>query len=534
MGKKALASTVVPKNDTRGLPQGMDPRMFYVYSSQLREQTAEGVEKFLYKLMPVNLIGSLAFALDPLSQFKVSATRISPATRTRTRIGTSILDNRSITVEQVTKIAPYQYLPGGYSGESKSTYEVNPQKSIPHVSQDIVASDRLPGSDMGEFSMWKANAFSSPRSINFHEHERRFYAGYPSGGYWYIYTKDYRRSVNGSSAYITKTTVDALRGDVQGRQLAQMQANVLSLYRRTSSQKRATTLFRNTVELKDLPRSIIQLRDTALHLRYLAEIQKIPKTVLERIHSFRTTGYDIPKEFLSYSFGWRQLYSDIGDLLASPERIAKRVNFLLRRNGKATTYRSQLNVSENYATTSGFSYDALPSEGLNITSHSVSMDHALKMVINATFEFPDVNAPRLREKEFYRQLGVVPTPIDVYNLVPWTWLVDWFTGFGKYLEVIESINTDKELINWGVFTCKTTGSLSSTYASRVQNAESYGGEPTVFSYPVFGHTSILEFTSQLRRDVSGMLNVRTTGDPSTLTTYQQSILGALLVGRLKF
>jgi hypothetical protein len=256
--------------------------------------------------------------------------------------------------------------------------------------------------------------------------------------------------------------------------------------------------------------------------------------VLERIHSFKITAKDIPKEFLSYSFGWSQTYKDLQDLLLAPERISKRVNFLIRRNGKATTYRTQVNIPENYATTSGFNYDVMISESVVGVSSNVNIDHTLKMVVNTTFEFPDVNSPRFREKEFYRQLGVVPTPVDLYNLVPWTWLVDWFTGFGRYLEIIETINNDKELINWGVLTCKSTGKLTTTFAGKVQNAESYGGAPTVFSYPVSGHTSILQFSSQIRRDVSGMLNVRTTGDPSTLTTYQQSILGALLVGRLKF
>jgi hypothetical protein len=533
MGKKTLRIPNVSGYDTRGLPFGMDPRKFYEYSAQQRRQSATGIEKFLYELMPYNLIGSLAFAVDPLSQFKVSATRISPATRTRTRTTMSVLDPRSFTAKFTAKVAPYKYLPGGYTDGNSQTYVQPAQLGVPHVSHDVVKSDRLLGSEMGEFSMWKAQTFSPPRSVRFHENQRRWYNDSPSG-YNYIFTKEYERTGHGPAAYIQRSDVDALRGEVQGKQLAVMQANVLGLYRRCSSQKRATTLFRNIVELKDLPRGILQLQESYRHLRELAFNLNIPANVLRRIHLLKTTSKDVPKEFLSYSFGWRQLYSDTMDLLLAPERISKRVNFLIRRNGKATTYRSQQKIAENYATTSGFTYYTFPDESVKGNDSNITIDHELKMVINATFEFPDVNVPTLRQKEFYRQMGVVPTPLDVYNLVPWSWLFDWFTGFGKYLEVIESINTDKELVNWGVLSCVSKGKLQTTFSGKVQNADTVGDGPTVFTYPVSGHTSVLEFKSHLRRDVSGMLNVRTTGDPSSLSTYQLSILGALLAGRLKF
>jgi hypothetical protein len=399
-------------------------------------------------------------------------------------------------------------------------------------SEDITKSDRPSGSDMGEFSSWKAQTSSPPRGVRFHEDQKVWYNDYPSG-YYYILWKHYSYTDNGPAAYISRSDVDAIQGEVQGRALAAMQANVLSMYRATTAQKQATTLFRNIVELRDIPRSIIQLRDTLLKLRALSEALKIPNHVLELIHSFKTTGLRIPKEYLSYQFGWRQTYSDLRDLLLAPERISKRVNFLIRRNGKATTYRSQRVISENYATTSGFSYSVYPSETVIGTSHSVSIEHVLKMVINTTFEFPDVDTPYFRSKEFYRQLGVVPSPIDLYNLVPWTWMIDWFTGFGKYLEVIQSINEDRELINWGLLSCISKGELSTTLSTKVQNADTTNGG-TVFSYPVYSHTSRLMFHSHLRKDVSGLLNVKTTGDMSTLSSYQLSILGSILSGRLKF
>jgi hypothetical protein len=532
MSEKSKKIAAVPKVDTRGLPFSMDPRYFYVYSALSAQHKATGVEKFLYELMPISLIRSLAFAIDPLSQFKLSATRISPATRTRTRKSNSVLNLRSYTKKTVSITQPYPFLVNGSYSTSTLTYDQPDQKPLNNVSLDIVKSDRPKGSDMGEFSMWKVQPFSSPRTARRYNIVRRWYTG--SGGYWYDSRGSTEWATQGPAAYITPAVVDNLRISVQNGDLAALQDNVLNSFSRCSSQRRATTLFRNIVELRDLPRSILQLQDSLRHLRNLSESLNIPKSVLERIHSFKTTGFDIPKEYLSYSFGWRQTYSDMRDALLAPERISKRVNFLIRRNGKATTYRSATNLSQNYTTTSGFAYAVFPDELTNSLSHLVKLDRSLRMVINTTFEFPSVNTPTFRSKEFYRQLGVVPNPIDLYNLVPWTWLVDWFTGFGNYLEVIRSINEDRNLINWGVFTCSTQGELRSTYASKISNSETYGGGPTQTIKVSYGHTSVLSISSQLRRDVSGLLDVKTTGDTSKLSTYQLSILGSILAGKLKF
>ena len=533
MARKIRSSASMSQKDTRGLPFGLDPRMFYEYSSQKRRQSATGLEGFLYKLMPYDLIKSLAFAIDPLSQFKISATRISPTSRIRTRTQMSALDERSFTYTRDAGVAPYKYLPGGFQIHDQFTYVQPAQLSLPQKSEDITAGDRPVNSDMGEFSKWEAQPISSPRSASFHEVQTRWYDDYPSG-YTYRSYGYYNYIGHGPAAYIARNDVESLRGMIQGDALAVMQKNVLGLYRQCSSQRKATTLFRNVVELRDLPRSIVQLQQTLLNLKSAYDVTKLPRSLYEKLHSYKTNARDIPKEYISYMFGWRQTYSDISDLLLAPERISKRINFLIRRNGKATTYRSEKVIPRGDMASSGFVYSQFPSETVLGNDSNVTFEHKLKMVINTTFEFPDVDSPTFRKKEYLRQLGVVPSVTDLYNLTPWTWLFDWFTGFGKYVEVIDAINSDKDLINWGLCTCLTTGELKTTYSGKVQNADTSGTDPTRFTYPVSGHSSLLKFRSHLRKDVSTILNVKSAGERDTLTPYQLSILGALWLIKSRF
>jgi len=522
----------VPKVDTRGLPFGLDPRKFYEYSSQKRRKYATGIEGYLYNLMPYNLIKSLAFAIDPLSQFKVSATRISPANRTRRRFVSSVLDKRGYVYRKISQTDPYKYdLDGSYDLQT-STSSLTPQPALLEESIDIVKRDRPVGSDMGEFTKWQVRPSSPGRTARDFYEVLEWYNGSP--GYYYHNYQTTTYTSQGPAAYITQSKVDELRAKVANSAIAAMQSKALVLYRGCSSQRRATTLTRNLIELRDMPRAVLQLQESLKRLRALSDALKIPKNVLARIHAFKTTGFQIPKEYLSYQFGWRQTYSDIRDLLLAPERISKRVNFLIRRNGKATTYRSQAEVPDSYATSSGFAYNVFTNENVKSTNTQVSMNHILKMVINATFEFPDVDTPLFREKEYSRQLGVVPTPMDLYNLVPWTWLFDWFSGFGNYLNIIEVINDDTELINWGLLTAKTQGVLKTTFDSETRDRHYLFNQPVRYRYNRSSHISRLDFDSQLRIDVATVLNVRSTGDPNSLSSFQLSILGSILAGKLKF
>jgi hypothetical protein len=246
---------------------------------------------------------------------------------------------------------------------------------------------------------------------------------------------------------------------------------------------------------------------------------------------------DVPKEWLSYSFGWRQTYSDLMGLLASPQKIGNRINFLIRRGNKPTTFRSKRNLESSSTASSGFVYDVtLPERGAT-NEHIVTRKTELRMVVNATIPFPPIDVPGLMRRDFLHKMGTTPTFTDLYNLVPWTWLVDWFTGLGNYIDIIDTIASDNSLINWGVITAETQGKLTTRHQTYVESTahRSFNGigytDTTKVLYP---HTSDLYFTSHLRKDVSQILDVGIATDPSTLSLYQQSILGALLSTRIVF
>jgi hypothetical protein len=306
-----------------------------------------------------------------------------------------------------------------------------------------------------------------------------------------------------------------------------------------SPQNRSYTLFRNIAELRDIPRSVLSLKDTLLNLRKLYVSLTNQPSLRKIIFDLKTTSRDIPNEYLSFHFGWKQTYKDIIDLLNAPAKISRNINFLLSRAGKPTTFRSKRSFVSGESGVSGFDYETLFAEYVQDSSEGVhsriERSSELRLVINATFDFPPVSAPRFAYDLYLKQLGIVPRVTDVYNLVPWTWLVDYFTGFGNYLECIENLWHDPNLINWGMITCVSKGKLISDHKSRsYRSVRRYESNVEVYNNPGWianRHTSILEYVCETRRDVASILDMNITSDPTSLTAYQKSIIGALLLQR---
>jgi hypothetical protein len=357
------------------------------------------------------------------------------------------------------------------------------------------------------------------------------------GGYYYRTFDDQVYSWIGPTARISPTVVSALMASEELLASSLMAKHAISMYKGILPSARTYTLFRNLVELRDIPRSITQLRTTIRNLGSHYDSMTIPHKVRKQVTSFNTSLRDIPKEWLSYSFGWRQTYSDMMGLLTSPQKIGNKINFLIRRGNKPTTFRSKRNYSSEGAASSGFVYDVTLPERGSTTEHSISRETELRMVVNATIPFPPIDVPRLMRNDFMHKMGVLPTFTDLYNLVPWTWLVDWFTGLGTYIELIDNISMDRNLINWGVITSETKGKLTTRHQTYVESLAHHSVNATGYTDTtrvLYPHTSDLYFFSHLRKDVSSVYDVSIATDPSTLSAYQNSILGALLATRVVF
>lgn len=551
-------------HDTRGLPQGYDPHKLYEYRFNQLKQQASGLEWYLYKYIPYSLLRSFAFAIDPTAAFKVAPGVVTPENRTKIRATDSVLNPRRIHYTRIVdSFAPTSNWNGingctspyvVHTGFTDSYYQgLTTQEVLPHKLVDTTGRTRLMGSKQGTLTMFKGHSFSPSRVVsNLYSIHSEFYNPPPvpldvcylaggthnnrDGG-----TDNKYSQIEGTGARLSLTTYNQLRDHEIAYNVGLSQAHAVELLKGWSPFNREYSLFRNLAELRDIPHSITSLRQTVLDFRKLyVSLSKSPST-RKIIFDLKSAAKDIPNEYLSYHFGWKQTYKDLVDLLNSPYKLSRKINFLIARSGKPTTFRSKRQFVSGESGVSGYEYELLRDEYLasgDGAKSRIERESELRLVINATFDFPPISSVRFRNDLWLNRLGIVPRVTDVYNLVPWTWLVDYFTGFGNYVELIDNINHDPSLINWGLLSCVSKGklvtdNLSHSYRSTrhyVQNVLTESADLVVGNR----HTSVYEFVCETRRDVATILDVNTTSEPTSLSAYQKSIIGAILAQRTDF
>lgn len=542
--------TVIPRFDSRGLPEGYDPGELYQYRISKLKADAEGLELFVYRLMPPNLIRSFAFAIDPFSSLKVADSVITPWNRKKVRATASVLDERRghniHNSSGGSTIPNWQNIPGNFGPfeptpptHTDYTYGLSSQEVLPASLDDSTKRTRLINSDRGEFRRFDWNINSPPLRVQY-SYKNSIYLDIPGSSYP-SRSESYSEDVwvaEPHGAVLSKANFDAIKIREENVAIAFMQKHALSMFKDCHPSSRTITSFRNLVELRDLPRSISSLRELAQNLTKLERSLKMSPSLSKKLRSLRPLTGDIPKQYLSYHFGWKLLVRDALDLLNSPAKISKKINFLLARSGKPTTVHTRRSLIHGDPDVSGFDYPNLTFyEYDKRVSSRISRDIELRMALNYTFRFPDVNVPEFSSRLWRHNLGLNPRPIDIYNLVPWTWLVDWFTGLGNYLEIIDTISTDDTVINWGMITSVTKGNLTTERESKIDRFQgssfNYAGSGAYI--PVeFRNSSKFDYTFQLRKDLATIMDVKTTANVSTLTLYQQSILGAILAQSGRF
>lgn len=158
--------------------------------------------------------------------------------------------------------------------------------------------------------------------------------------------------------------------------------------------------------------------------------------------------------------------------------------------------------------------------------------------LQAKFDFPPSMEIAFREDYFARKLGIIPSPSDLYKLVPWSWLFDWYSGLGNYLQLIEEVVSDPSLVNFAFVSCTMNTKIdvivdAVNLASEQWNSRNGSTVSHTYNrYPVT-YSAVCECKSYVRQDASSIASLRSASTGSNLTSFQQSIIGALLAQKAK-
>jgi hypothetical protein len=175
-------------------------------------------------------------------------------------------------------------------------------------------------------------------------------------------------------------------------------------------------------------------------LRSIAGLVKAKKDLLKRIAG----------DYLNIEFGWKPIVNDLQNLYKAQRILDKRLAQLRRDNGFPVRRRGKLPVTinsevifkdyGNYSRpvmTTEFYGDASSPDNFRERSESLTTE----VWFSGRFRYwiPDIGENLWPERTKAALFGLNPSPSLLYEVMPWSWLIDWFFNLG---DVIDNMSTN--------------------------------------------------------------------------------------------
>lgn len=267
-------------------------------------------------------------------------------------------------------------------------------------------------------------------------------------------------------------------------------------------------------------------------LNSLYELKDLPGMLRLRLKNGLVKGSS--DSYLNGAFGWAPLLNDIRRLVELQQKIQRRLEWLKRNNGKPI--RREVTLLED-TTTTGPTIYGTPSHGHfwpiigsanwagNQYAYLSSVTYT-KIWASARFRYWLPPGPRDIEwdRNMLRRLyGISVTPSVVYNMIPWSWLIDWFTNLGDIIANLDSGVADRLAADY-LYLMGTVERISRLDVTGNLYLDRTSGPMAISA----STTNTFKHKKRIKGDPFGFNT-----NPSSLTVWQLSILGALGLSRLR-
>lgn len=291
------------------------------------------------------------------------------------------------------------------------------------------------------------------------------------------------------------------------------------------------------VELRDLPAMPFK---RAIRGGFSSHFSQIPKLLHKELSDFKNLG----SEYLNVVFGWKPFVSDVRKMYHLWYDIDKRMAQIIRENGKYIRRRAKiLDETETIVTYPAqkqgafFGVNAQPpniwGSDDNYVPRGVSTFSQVRTVkrkawFSGSFRYyiPDTSSSLWDARARAALFGALPTPELLWEVLPWSWLIDWFSNIGDVISnaspnAVDNLTTRYSFVMESVTTVdewKTTTSVK---------AGSNGNDRWPSHNSIISSNLKVETKSRLGGGNPFGLNVKL----SALSGHQLGILAALGLSR---
>lgn len=194
---------------------------------------------------------------------------------------------------------------------------------------------------------------------------------------------------------------------------------------------------------------------------------------LRGIHSRVSFAKATGDEYLNAAFGWKPLLSDLSKILTIRESLDKRLGQLRRDNGRPVKRGVTLiNVENSEPYSSAPSFALTPDlHPFYYVGHSGKWNalttQTRKDWFKASFRYfiPELTMPGYPGMTAAALLGLNPSPSLLWELTPWSWLLDYFANTGDVLSNIAGNAADNLVADYA-YVMSTVSVDRTIYASQ--------------------------------------------------------------------
>jgi hypothetical protein len=243
-----------------------------------------------------------------------------------------------------------------------------------------------------------------------------------------------------------------------------------------------------------------------------------------------TAHQEIGGEFLNYVFGVAPTISDFKALMSAIKHTSKTVQQYQRDSGRNVRRRRSLEPVKKVQATSNI---ALPSNGQNrlfgwdnmsVSAGSVNLTEtwSIRTWFSGayTYHLSDdtslIGRFQRYEQEANLLLGTRITWDTIYNLTPWSWLLDWFTDIGGIIANASYLGSDGLVLRYGylmnhvkyraVYSLPTGADMSGAKTGPISNTLEIESKERVRATP-YGFGTLLDGLSTKQWAILGALGL---------------------------
>lgn len=269
----------------------------------------------------------------------------------------------------------------------------------------------------------------------------------------------------------------------------------------------------------------------------LRDLPTLPLRLLMELKRFRALG----SEYLNVQFGWLPFVSDLRRMYETYVNLDTRINQLIRDNKKLIQRSRTLKNDTTVTVTSdqtdnnlGWFVGGSSTWGASQSRRVVTQIVEEKIWFEGAFRYFIENPGSVdwKKRAVAALYGLNPTPSAIYELLPWSWLIDWFVNVGDVISNYSS-NAVDNLVAEHAFVMRSYAVQTHTQVTGWCEAFGLGSfTGGVKEFPQTFACASLKGSESKARVIATPYGFGLTYNG--LSDYQKSILAALGISRSRF